>query len=221
MSYRTMPSAALIVGLALLAGGCPAKMPKDHRENQAWNTRLPFLEATASQKAAEKKGLTVAAETLPKSDQKLYFSRNLRGKGFVPVLLTVTNGSDERLLIQSADALLILPDDLEAKNTGLDPIYKKIGFSPNRFVGLNEGRLGQRYVNWKYDRAETLRNILGDRALGSFVLEPRKTRRGFVFFAKKDVKAASRGGEPKLRLPVEILDKIGYFDVEVPIERKR
>lgn len=206
MSSRAIPLLAAVLILSSCAAGVA------RRQHDALKQVIPFQEATMSPKPVEKDGLSAAAEIPAKSEQKSLFSRKITSEGFVPVLITVTNDSDQRYVIRSGQARLLLPDDQTAAAVGIDPIDKKIGFSYARGTCCPPQ---PRYINIKADQMETMRNILHLRALPSFVLEPRQSKRGFIFFANKDMKAA--GKEPRVLLPVEALDKLDHTDLEVPI----
>ena len=114
-------NALAVVGFSMfftiVAVGC-SSVPKQVR---AQDETFSFHEASEYKGAVNESGLLVHAQIPDKKEQKRLFAFHLSSKGITPVLLTVTNKSKERIIVEaysaSLDAQKVLK--IEAVTAGL------------------------------------------------------------------------------------------------------
>ena len=87
-----------------------AAQAKISDEIKALNVPIPYRDASMMEGAVALRSAVVAVEYADRKMQKRMFSRRI-DKNFYPVLIRVTNDSDQRLLVKAPDTHLISQND--------------------------------------------------------------------------------------------------------------
>jgi len=190
-------------------------------EIKALNVPIPYRDATMIKGAVALRSAVVAVEYADRKMQKRMFARRL-DKDFYPLLIRVTNDSDQRLLVKAPDTYLlsqsnkIEPQQIHHVFNGLIKTGKT-GRALGSIVTLGLSNLlgGNNAVMVQYDGDinEPLVQNMYNKSLKFSIVESGDTLSGFLFFDK----TASKGKKNELSLPLQYLNSVETFAVEVPV----
>ena len=198
-----------------------AAQAKISDEIKALNVPIPYRDASMMEGAVALRSAVVAVEYADRKMQKRMFSRRI-DKNFYPVLIRVTNDSDQRLLVKAPDTHLISQNDKfepEQIHRVFDGLIKtgKTGRALGSIVTLGISNLvgSNNAVMVQYDSEinEPLVQNMYNKSLKFSIVESGDTVSGFLFFAKK----AGKGKKIELSLPLQYLNSVETFVVEVPL----
>ena len=190
-------------------------------EIKALNVPIPYRDATMMEGAVALRSAVVAVEYADRKMQKRMFSRRI-DKDFYPVLIRVTNDSDQRLLVKAPETYLISQNDKfepEQIHRVFNGLIKtgKTGRALGSIVTLGISNLvgGNNAVMVQYDGNinEPLVQNMYNKSLKFSIVESGDTVSGFLFFEKK----AGKGKKIELSLPLQYLNSVETFVVEVPL----
>ncbi len=190
-------------------------------EIKALNVPIPYRDATMMEGAVALRSAVVAVEYADRKMQKRMFSRRI-DKDFYPVLIRVTNDSDQRLLVKAPETYLISQNDKfepEQIHRVFNGLIKtgKTGRALGSIVTLGISNLvgGNNAVMVQYDGDinEPLVQNMYNKSLKFSIVESGDTVSGFLFFEKK----AGKGKKIELSLPLQYLNSVETFVVEVPL----
>ena len=198
-----------------------AAQAKISDEIKALNVPIPYRDASMMEGAVALRSAVVAVEYADRKMQKRMFSRRI-DKNFYPVLIRVTNDSDQRLLVKAPDTHLISQNDKfepEQIHRVFNGLIKtgKTGRALGSIVTLGISNLvgSNNAVMVQYDSEinEPLVQNMYNKSLKFSIVESGDTVSGFLFFAKK----AGKGKKIELSLPLQYLNSVETFVVEVPL----
>lgn len=198
-----------------------AAQAKISDEIKALNVPIPYRDASMMEGAVALRSAVVAVEYADRKMQKRMFSRRI-DKNFYPVLIRVTNDSDQRLLVKAPDTHLISQNDKfepEQIHRVFNDLIKtgKTGRALGSIVTLGISNLvgSNNAVMVQYDSEinEPLVQNMYNKSLKFSIVESGDTVSGFLFFAKK----AGKGKKIELSLPLQYLNSVETFVVEVPL----
>ena len=198
-----------------------AAQAKISDEIKALNVPIPYRDASMMEGAVALRSAVVAVEYADRKMQKRMFSRRI-DKDFYPVLIRVTNDSDQRLLVKAPDTHLISQNDKfepEQIHRVFNGLIKtgKTGRALGSIVTLGISNLvgSNNAVMVQYDSEinEPLVQNMYNKSLKFSIVESGDTVSGFLFFAKK----AGKGKKIELSLPLQYLNSVETFVVEVPL----
>lgn len=198
-----------------------AAQAKISDEIKALNVPIPYRDASMMEGAVALRSAVVAVEYADRKMQKRMFSRRI-DKNFYPVLIRVTNDSDQRLLVKAPDTHLISQNDMfepEQIHRVFNGLIKtgKTGRALGSIVTLGISNLvgSNNAVMVQYDSEinEPLVQNMYNKSLKFSIVESGDTVSGFLFFAKK----AGKGKKIELSLPLQYLNSVETFVVEVPL----
>ena len=190
-------------------------------EIKALNVPIPYRDASMMEGAVALRSAVVAVEYADRKMQKRMFSRRI-DKDFYPVLIRVTNDSDQRLLVKAPDTHLISQNDMfepEQIHRVFNGLIKtgKTGRALGSIVTLGISNLvgSNNAVMVQYDSEinEPLVQNMYNKSLKFSIVESGDTVSGFLFFAKK----AGKAKKIELSLPLQYLNSVETFVVEVPL----
>ena len=198
-----------------------AAQAKISDEIKALNVPIPYRDASMMEGAVALRSAVVAVEYADRKMQKRMFSRRI-DKNFYPVLIRVTNDSDQRLLVKAPDTHLISqndkfePEQIHRVFNGLIKTGKTgralgsiVTLGISNLVGSNNAVM----VQYDSDFNEPLVQNMYNKSLKFSIVESGDTVSGFLFFAKK----AGKGKKIELSLPLQYLNSVETFVVEVPL----
>ncbi len=198
-----------------------AAQAKISDEIKALNVPIPYRDASMMEGAVALRSAVVAVEYADRKMQKRMFSRRI-DKNFYPVLIRVTNDSDQRLLVKAPDTHLISQND-EFEPEQIHRVFNgliktgKTGRALGSIVTLGISNLvgSNNAVMVQYDSEinEPLVQNMYNKSLKFSIVESGDTVSGFLFFAKK----AGKGKKIELSLPLQYLNSVETFVVEVPL----
>ena len=190
-------------------------------EIKALSVPIPYRDASMIEGAIALRSAVVGVEYADKKMQKRMFARRV-DKDFYPLLIRVTNDSDQRLLVKAPDTYLlsqstkIEPQQIHHVFNGLIKTGKT-GRALGSIVTLGLSNLlgGNNAVMVQYDGDinEPLVQNMYNKSLKFSIVESGDTLSGFLFFDKK----ASKGKKNELSLPLQYLNSVETFAVEVPV----
>ena len=198
-----------------------AAQAKISDEIKALNVPIPYRDASMMEGAVALRSAVVAVEYADRKMQKRMFSRRI-DKNFYPVLIRVTNDSDQRLLVKAPDTHLISQNDKfepEQIHRVFNDLIKtgKTGRALGSIVTLGISNLvgSNNAVMVQYDSEinEPLVQNMYNKSLKFSIVESGDTVSGFLFFAKK----AGKDKKIELSLPLQYLNSVETFVVEVPL----
>ena len=198
-----------------------AAQAKISDEIKALNVPIPYRDASMMEGAVALRSAVVAVEYADRKMQKRMFSRRI-DKNFYPVLIRVTNDSDQRLLVKAPDTHLISQNDKfepEQIHRVFNGLIKtgKTGRALGSIVTLGISNLvgSNNAVMVQYDSEinEPLVQNMYNKSLKFSIVESGDTVSGFLFFAKK----AGKDKKIELSLPLQYLNSVETFVVEVPL----
>ena len=198
-----------------------AAQAKISDEIKALNVPIPYRDASMMEGAVALRSAVVAVEYADRKMQKRMFSRRI-DKDFYPVLIRVTNDSDQRLLVKAPDTHLISQNDKfepEQIHRVFNGLIKtgKTGRALGSIVTLGISNLvgSNNAVMVQYDSEinEPLVQNMYNKSLKFSIVESGDTVSGFLFFEKK----AGKGKKIELSLPLQYLNSVETFVVEVPL----
>ena len=198
-----------------------AAQAKISDEIKALNVPIPYRDASMMEGAVALRSAVVAVEYADRKMQKRMFSRRI-DKNFYPVLIRVTNDSDQRLLVKAPDTHLISQNDKfepEQIHRVFNGLIKtgKTGRALGSIVTLGISNLvgSNNAVMVQYDSEinEPLVQNMYNKSLKFSIVESGDTVSGFLFFAKK----SGKGKKIELSLPLQYLNSVETFVVEVPL----
>ncbi|MEC7606039.1 MAG: hypothetical protein VYD68_05735 [Pseudomonadota bacterium] len=198
-----------------------AAQAKISDEIKALNVPIPYRDASMMEGAVALRSAVVAVEYADRKMQKRMFSRRI-DKNFYPVLIRVTNDSDQRLLVKAPDTHLISQNDKfepEQIHRVFNGLIKtgKTGRALGSIVTLGISNLvgSNNAVMVQYDSEinEPLVQNMYNKSLKFSIVESGDTVSGFLFFAKK----AGKGKKIELSLPLQYLNSVETFVAEVPL----
>lgn len=198
-----------------------AAQAKISDEIKALNVPIPYRDASMMEGAVALRSAVVAVEYADRKMQKRMFSRRI-DKNFYPVLIRVTNDSDQRLLVKAPETYLISQNDKfepEQIHRVFNGLIKtgKTGRALGSIVTLGISNLvgSNNAVMVQYDSEinEPLVQNMYNKSLKFSIVESGDTVSGFLFFAKK----AGKGKKIELSLPLQYLNSVETFVVEVPL----
>ena len=198
-----------------------AAQAKISDEIKALNVPIPYRDASMMEGAVALRSAVVAVEYADRKMQKRMFSRRI-DKNFYPVLIRVTNDSDQRLLVKAPDTHLISQNDKfepEQIHRVFNGFIKtgKTGRALGSIVTLGISNLvgSNNAVMVQYDSEinEPLVQNMYNKSLKFSIVESGDTVSGFLFFAKK----SGKGKKIELSLPLQYLNSVETFVVEVPL----
>ena len=198
-----------------------AAQAKISDEIKALNVPIPYRDASMMEGAVALRSAVVAVEYADRKMQKRMFSRRI-DKDFYPVLIRVTNDSDQRLLVKAPDTHLISQNDMfepEQIHRVFNGLIKtgKTGRALGSIVTLGISNLvgSNNAVMVQYDSEinEPLVQNMYNKSLKFSIVESGDTVSGFLFFAKK----AGKAKKIELSLPLQYLNSVETFVVEVPL----
>ena len=198
-----------------------AAQAKISDEIKALNVPIPYRDASMMEGAVALRSAVVAVEYADRKMQKRMFSRRI-DKDFYPVLIRVTNDSDQRLLVKAPDTHLISQNDMfepEQIHRVFNGLIKtgKTGRALGSIVTLGISNLvgSNNAVMVQYDSEinEPLVQNMYNKSLKFSIVESGDTVSGFLFFEKK----AGKGKKIELSLPLQYLNSVETFVVEVPL----
>ena len=173
-----------------------AAQAKISDEIKALNVPIPYRDASMMEGAVALRSAVVAVEYADRKMQKRMFSRRI-DKNFYPVLIRVTNDSDQRLLVKAPDTHLISQNDKfepEQIHRVFNGLIKtgKTGRALGSIVTLGISNLvgSNNAVMVQYDSEinEPLVQNMYNKSLKLSIEESGDTVSGFLYFAKKAVK---------------------------------
>ena len=198
-----------------------AAQAKISDEIKALNVPIPYRDASMMEGAVALRSAVVAVEYADRKMQKRMFSRRI-DKNFYPVLIRVTNDSDQRLLVKAPDTHLISqndkfePEQIHRVFNGLIKTGKTgralgsiVTLGISNLVGSNNAVM----VQHDSEINEPLVQNMYNKSLKFSIVESGDTVSGFLFFAKK----AGKGKKIELSLPLQYLNSVETFVVEVPL----
>ena len=198
-----------------------AAQAKISDEIKALNVPIPYRDASMMEGAVALRSAVVAVEYADRKMQKRMFSRRI-DKNFYPVLIRVTNDSDQRLLVKAPDAYLLSQSD-KIEPQQIHHVFNgliktgKTGRALGSIVTLGLSNLlgGNNAVMVQYDGDinEPLVQNMYNKSLKFSIVESGDTLSGFLFFDKR----ASKGKKNELSLPLQYLNSVETFAVEVPV----
>lgn len=190
-------------------------------EIKALNVPIPYRDATMMEGAVALRSAVVAVEYADRKMQKRMFSRRI-DKDFYPVLIRVTNDSDQRLLVKAPDTYLISqndkfePEQIHRVFNGLIKSGKTgralgsiVTLGISNLVGSNNAVM----VQYDSDFNEPLVQNMYNKSLKFSIVESGDTVSGFLFFEKK----AGKGKKIELSVPLQYLNNVETFVVTVPL----
>ena len=198
-----------------------AAQAKISDEIKALNVPIPYRDASMMEGAVALRSAVVAVEYADRKMQKRMFSRRI-DKDFYPVLIRVTNDSDQRLLVKAPDTHLISqndkfePEQIHRVFNGLIKTGKTgralgsiVTLGISNLVGSNNAVM----VQYDSELNEPLVQNMYNKSLKFSIVESGDTLSGFLFFDKR----ASKGKKTELSLPLQYLNSVETFAVEVPV----
>ena len=198
-----------------------AAQAKISDEIKALNVPIPYRDASMMEGAVALRSAVVAVEYADRKMQKRMFSRRI-DKNFYPVLIRVTNDSDQRLLVKAPDTHLISQNDKfepEQIHRVFNGLIKtgKTGRALGSIVTLGISNLvgSNNAVMVQYDSEinEPLVQNMYNKSLKFSIVESGDTVSGFLFFEKK----AGKGKKIELSVPLQYLNNVETFVVTVPL----
>ena len=190
-------------------------------EIKALNVPIPYRDATMMEGAVALRSAVVAVEYADRKMQKRMFSRRI-DKDFYPVLIRVTNDSDQRLLVKAPDTYLISqndkfePEQIHRVFNGLIKSGKTgralgsiVTLGISNLVGSNNAVM----VQYDSDFNEPLVQNMYNKSLKFSIVDSGDTVSGFLFFEKK----AGKGKKIELSVPLQYLNNVETFVVTVPV----
>ena len=189
-------------------------------EIKALNVPIPYRDATMMEGAVALRSAVVAVEYADRKMQKRMFSRRI-DKDFYPVLIRVTNDSDQRLLVKAPDTYLISqndkfePEQIHRVFNGLIKSGKTgralgsiVTLGISNLVGSNNAVM----VQYDSDFNEPLVQNMYNKSLKFSIVESGDIVSGFLFFEKK----AGKGKKIELSL-LQYLNNVETFVITVPL----
>lgn len=188
-------------------------------EIKALNIPIPYRDASMIEGAVALRSAVVAVEYADKKMQERMFARKL-DKKFYPILVRVTNESDQRLLVKAPDSSLIAGVN-EVEPHQIHNVFENLiktsktgrAFGSIITLGLSNLLGGNNAVMVRNDGEfnEPLVQNMYNKALKLSIVEPGDTLSGFLFFDTN----ASNEKKAELLLPLQYLNNTETFIVEV------
>ena len=190
-------------------------------EMKALRVPIPYRDASMIEGAVALQSAVVAVEYADKKMQERVFARKL-DKKFYPILVRVTNESDQRLLVKAPDSSLIVGGN-ELEPHQIHHVYDNLiktsktarAFGSIITLGLSNLSGGNNAVMVRNDGEfnEPLVQNMYNKTLKLSIVEPGDTLSGFLFFDNN----ASNEKKAELLLPLQYLNTTETFILEVPI----
>lgn len=190
-------------------------------EMKALRVPIPYRDASMIEGAVALQSAVVAVEYADKKMQERMFARKL-DKKFYPILVRVTNESDQRLLVKAPGSSLIAGGN-ELEPHQIHHVYDNLiktsktarALGSIITLGLSNLSGGNNAVMVRNDGEfnEPLVQNMYNKTLKLSIVEPGDTLSGFLFFDN----TASNEKRAELLLPLQYLNTTETFILEVPI----
>ncbi|WP_321778408.1 hypothetical protein [Sulfurimonas sp.] len=201
-----MSKILLFLFVSLLIVGCGAN-PSNTDEAKALNQKLPFRDASMMEDSTTKYKISIAVTGVSEEMQETYFSDELEPKGYVPLLVTITNNASQDVLVRSLETVIVVGNKT-VKQSNADLLKKTIRNSVTTFPGINEPVA--MVDNRQMMKTSAVNSIFFKQALREDIVHSGQSITGFVFFDKVKYPVEDK----KLRIEFQTLRKLQYFNID-------
>ncbi len=177
---------------------------------------LPFSEATMLENNINYKDVVIHAKKITEDEEESFFNETLLSDGFVPIFVSVTNNSREKVTVYGSQTNIG-----DSKNLNVQLLLDK--YQVGHLAGLKTAvvimSFGMQSVmgggaheaeNQGYDEAK--KNNFNDKSLHTKLLYPGDTISGIVYFSEEAFDKSN-----KLEIPLQVMNSISKEIVEVNI----
>lgn len=203
----------------ILLIGCQSK-PLQIR---ALEKPIPFKDASLFPGAAENKKIAVSAYVNNDDYQESMFAASMEDEGFWPVLITVSNNSNRKIMTARAPVLtigkkIVKPEKLiyvSQKIQGWDT-SDTIEMTAMCILILPFLMENAQVVNDVMKKNEALVQNLNNKVYRKTILFPGQTAVGYLFYDTKEVPDIEKA---KLEMRCQTLDRVQYITVSCPVKK--
>lgn len=179
---------------------------------------IPFQEASMMSKYTEHNGIALHAKVINNEEEKNFFNETLSKDGFVPILITVTNNSKDKITIYGANIVQKDTQKIELQTLldkyqvgflkGLKSVINVLSFG---IQSMTPGGAAHEAENQGYDEAK--KNNFNDKSIHTDLLYPGDTISGFVYFDKKTFDKSKN-----IIIPIQMMDSYVKEKIEINIQ---
>lgn len=214
MKKNTVIIVACAMVIALVSGGCLSVK----KEQAAARRQIPFREASVAQGGKEFERVIVEADSISKKEQKKFFASKPSSCGELPVLLRVTNNSQDKILVSPLQIRLqeggaeIPPSMLFDVYEDAQDAFRISEAFPMVLTSTVGFWIGRGEVkNAMQEEDELIANNYFDKAFHQTIIPPQQTAVGVVFFEK------ARGQNASLKVVIHNLNTHSSAITEVQV----
>jgi len=181
-------------------------------ENAIKVSQLPFNEAEMLTNYVSYKDINLHARVINPQEEKNFFQLEFTKDEYIAVLVTITNNSNKKIIVNSTQA-----DIKGVKKIAAQTVLKKyqtksshVGHTLHAIASLGASSVEKSVEDQKY-RAE-IKHIFNKNSLHTDLLYPEATIIGCLYFDKKTFDKSK-----PLEIPVQMMNSIATHNIKVKI----